>query len=53
MCLTLLSSFYDDSVPPMPFVILENEDAVNRYKVKQEVRSRTRSSRGGRHRNND
>lgn len=53
MNLTLLSSFYDDSVPPMPFVILEDEDAVNKYKVKQEVRSRTRSSRGGRHRNND
>lgn len=53
MCLTLLSSFYDDSVPPMPFVILEDDDAVNRYKVRQEVKSKTRSSRGGRHRNND
>lgn len=50
MNLTLLNSFYDSAVPPMPFILLENQDAVDRYIQQQEIRSRTRSSRGNRHR---
>ena len=41
--LTLLSSFYDESVPPMPFVLLPDQDAVDQYRVQLEIRTRTRS----------
>ena len=41
--LTLLSSFYDDSVPPLPFVLLPDDDAVDQYRTQQEMRMRIRS----------
>ena len=50
--LSLLSLFYDDYVPPMPFVLLDDDEAVDRYKNQLEMKSRTRSSRN-RHRNLD
>ena len=40
--LTLLSAFYDESVPPMPFILLPNEDAVEQYRIQMEIRTRTR-----------
>ena len=34
--LTLLSSFYDDFIPPMPFIVLDDQETVDKYIAKQE-----------------
>lgn len=43
--LTLLSPFMDPGVPPMPFVILPDEESVEQYRIQREIRTRVRSNR--------
>ncbi|OHS96693.1 hypothetical protein TRFO_09858 [Tritrichomonas foetus] len=42
--LTLLSSFESDIVPPMPFILLPDQNAVDKYKMLQMVKSHSRHS---------
>lgn len=44
--LTLLSSFMDDAVPPMPFILLSDRKAVEKYKSQMEIKARTRHKNG-------
>lgn len=43
--LTLLGTFTDPAVPVMPFILLPDDEAVEQYRVQQEIRTRVRSSR--------
>jgi hypothetical protein len=45
MELSLLSSFMEDGVPPMPFTLLPDKQAVDRYLMCQSVKARARDSR--------
>lgn len=42
MSLSLLSSFMSDVVPPMPFILLPDQNAVDKYKMLQMVKSHSR-----------
>ncbi|KAH0793945.1 PHD-finger family protein [Histomonas meleagridis] len=45
MEMSLLNTF-DEAVPPLPFILLPDDDAVNRYRMQQEVKQRSRSAGG-------
>jgi hypothetical protein len=45
MELSLLSSFMEDGVPPMPFTLLPDQRAVDRYLMCQSVKARARDSK--------
>ena len=47
--LSLLSSFYDDSVQAFPFILLDNDEAVEKYKSQMEMKaSKTKNGKGKR-----